>query len=75
MVPTPTLAVPTSYNDLKFTTIQVSHHPASVQDVTPIILVTLYRPKVYNAFNFDMQREMEQFVYAMEFQSCLIEIG
>ena len=67
--------MPVSYNDLKFTTIQVSHHPASVQDVTPIIIVTLYRPKVYNAFNFDMQREMEQFVFVMECRPQLIVVG
>jgi enoyl-CoA hydratase/carnithine racemase len=60
MVPTPTLPIPNSYNELQFTTIKVSHHPASVHDVTPVIIVTLYRPKAYNAFNFDMQREMEQ---------------
>jgi enoyl-CoA hydratase/carnithine racemase len=63
MVPTPTLPVPSSYNAVKFSTIQVAHHPASAQDVTPIIIVTLYRPKAYNAFNFEMQREVEQYVF------------
>jgi enoyl-CoA hydratase/carnithine racemase len=60
MAPTPTLALPDSYNTLPLTCIRASHHPASSSTVTPIIVVTLYRPKAYNAFNFDMQKEMEQ---------------
>jgi hypothetical protein len=60
MAPTPTLALPDSYNNLPLTCIKASHHPASSPTVTPIIIVTLCRPKAYNAFNFDMQKEMEQ---------------
>ncbi|TLD36286.1 3-hydroxypropionyl-coenzyme A dehydratase [Venturia nashicola] len=59
MAPTPTLAVPESYNALPLACIKAQHHPASSPSVTPIIIVTLYRPKAYNAFNFEMQKEME----------------
>lgn len=60
MAPILTLAVPESYNALPFTCIKAQHHPATSPAVTPIIIVTLHRPKAYNAFNFEMQQEMEQ---------------
>jgi enoyl-CoA hydratase/carnithine racemase len=60
MVPTPTLSLPESYSTLPVKTIKVSHYPAESKTPTPIIIVTLYRPKSYNAFNFEMQAEMEK---------------
>jgi hypothetical protein len=54
------MAIPESYTDLPFTQIKVSHHPAASPTVTPVIIVTLYRPKAYNAFNFTIQKEMEK---------------
>ncbi|KAF2400294.1 ClpP/crotonase [Trichodelitschia bisporula] len=60
MAPTPTLALPDSYSALPFSVIKVSHHPASSPSPTPILILTLNRPKAYNAFNFEMQKEVEQ---------------
>lgn len=54
------IPLPSSYNDLKFSELLVSHHPASSPTPTPIIIVTLYRPKNYNAFTDGMCCEIEQ---------------
>ncbi|KAB8339019.1 hypothetical protein FH972_021958 [Carpinus fangiana] len=60
----PPVSLPKSYNDLKFEEIRVSHHPASSPDPTPVIIVTLYRPKNYNAFTDKMCEELER-IYAL----------
>ncbi len=54
------LSLPTSYADLPFKEIRVSHIPESSKEVTPVVVVTLYRPKNYNAFTNTIMREMEQ---------------
>lgn len=49
------VVLPSSYNDLKFTQIQTRHH-----DKEPsVIILTLYRPKNYNAFTDKMREEIE----------------
>jgi enoyl-CoA hydratase/carnithine racemase len=56
----PDINLPSSYNDLKFTQIQTRHH-----DKEPsVIILTLYRPKNYNAFTDTMREEIEA-AYAM----------
>lgn len=55
-----TLKVPKSYAELAFKEIKVSHVPPSSPTPTPILLVTLYRPKNYNAFTFTMMAELEE---------------
>lgn len=54
------LPLPKSYASLPYTQIKVSHVPDTSQEVTPVILVTLYRPKNYNAFTDVIMREMEE---------------
>ena len=49
---------PTSYADIPFQNVKCSHYPSSSKEVTPIIIVHLYRPKNYNAFTNDMGNEM-----------------
>ncbi|KAF2758707.1 enoyl-CoA hydratase/isomeras-like protein [Pseudovirgaria hyperparasitica] len=56
----PSIALPDSYASLPFTQIKLSHHPASSTEVTPIIILTLYRPKNYNAFTPIMRDEIVQ---------------
>ena len=54
------ILLPSSYFELLFEQIRVSHVPESSKEVTPIIVLTLYRPKNYNAFTPTIMREMEQ---------------
>ncbi|KAK3072218.1 hypothetical protein LTR53_007210 [Teratosphaeriaceae sp. CCFEE 6253] len=54
------LSLPSSYPSLPFTQIRCHHVPESSQDVTPTIVVELYRPKNYNAFTNTMMAELEQ---------------
>ncbi|KAI8933519.1 hypothetical protein NX059_009256 [Plenodomus lindquistii] len=51
----PDISLPTSYNTLPFTQIRTAHHPAEPS----IIILTLYRPKKYNAFTDKMREEIE----------------
>lgn len=44
------ISIPTSYSDLGFTQIRVTNVPESSKEVTPVQLVTLYRPQKVNAF-------------------------
>lgn len=54
------LKLPSSYASLPFKEIRLSHHPASSPSPTPIIILTLYRPKAANAFTPTMRTEMVQ---------------
>jgi hypothetical protein len=56
--------IPKTYNSLGFTEIKVSHHPASAPQPTPVIIVTLYRPKAHNAFTFVMQQELQKYIHS-----------
>lgn len=61
MVPPPTdVALPASYNDLPYEHIKCSHQPESSTSVTPVVVLTLNRPKTHNAFTGTMMRELEQ---------------
>ncbi|WPH04897.1 Hypothetical protein R9X50_00779400 [Acrodontium crateriforme] len=53
------LTPPPSYSSLPFSQIKVSHAPESSKEVTPVLVVTLYRPNNYNAFTEVMMRELE----------------
>lgn len=47
---TPKIPLPDSYAQLPTTQIRLSHVPEDSQVVTPVIVVTLYRPDNHNAF-------------------------
>lgn len=54
------LEVPKRYSDLGFTEVKIENYPKdSSEDVTPIQVVTLYRPGKYNAFTYTMTVELE----------------
>jgi hypothetical protein len=63
-VPSATIALPSSYASLNTTQITVSHVPASSPIPTAVVLVTLNRPKNYNAFTKVMEEELVR-VFAM----------
>ncbi|PVH82758.1 ClpP/crotonase [Cadophora sp. DSE1049] len=65
MQPSPNpINIPTSYETLPTTTIKLSHHPAGSPTATPVIIVTLNRPKNGNAFTVDMMHDFEK-IYPM----------
>lgn len=49
------LELPSSYAKLELPHIKVTHHPESSAEVTPVIVIYLYRPKNSNAFTGEMQ--------------------
>ncbi|RDW73123.1 putative enoyl-hydratase isomerase family protein [Coleophoma cylindrospora] len=51
---------PSSYSSLSFQHIRVSHVPESAPSPTPVILITLYRPKNHNAFTDIMTEDLER---------------
>ena len=53
------LKLPSSYAALPFEQIRLSHVPESSKEVTPVVVLTLYRPKNYNAFTDKLMREIE----------------
>ncbi|KAK4542764.1 hypothetical protein LTR36_006140 [Oleoguttula mirabilis] len=54
------LSLPDSYSTPPLTEqIRLHHVPESSQEVTPVIVVELYRPQKYNAFTNTMMRELE----------------
>ena len=53
------LQLPTSYSAFPTKEIRFHHVPETSQDVTPIIVIELYRPNKYNAFTEQMMRELE----------------
>ena len=55
----PDLIVPNSYTDLPTKDIKVSHYPPDSPIATPVIVVTLNRPKARNAFTIQMMRDFE----------------
>ena len=50
--------LPSSYTSLRTTDITVSHVPASSPTPTPVVLVTLNRPRNHNAFTKAMEEEL-----------------
>jgi enoyl-CoA hydratase/carnithine racemase len=57
-VPSATIELPSSYTSLETTQITISHIPASSPTPTPVVLVTLNRPRNYNAFTKVMEDEL-----------------
>jgi enoyl-CoA hydratase/carnithine racemase len=53
------IPIPKNYSECNFTQIRVTNVPESSQEVTPIQLVTLYRPNKVNAFTPTMMYELE----------------
>ena len=54
------VSLPSSYNSLPFQDIRCSHYPESSATPTPVIVLTLNRPKAHNAFTGRMMTELEQ---------------
>ncbi|KAF2788677.1 ClpP/crotonase [Melanomma pulvis-pyrius CBS 109.77] len=73
-LPRAPIALPKSYNDLPFTQIKTEHASADPS----IIILTLYRPKAYNAFTNTMMLELEE-AYGMfdvdDRVKCIIVTG
>ena len=60
MIPAPPdISIPESYTSLPTKHITVSHYPASSPVATPVIVVTLNRPKQRNAFTIQMMHDFE----------------
>jgi len=61
MVPAPKpLALPNRYSDLGFGEVKIENYPKdSSESVTPIQVLTLYRPGKHNAFTTQMTLELE----------------
>jgi enoyl-CoA hydratase/carnithine racemase len=60
MIPAPPpISVPESYTNIPTKHITVSHYPASSPVATPVIVVTLNRPKQRNAFTIQMMHDFE----------------
>ena len=72
------LPIPRSYADLPFTEIKITNVPESSKEVTPIQLLTLYRPKKYNAFTPTMMRELEHAYTLFDVDDrvkCIVQTG
>lgn len=54
------IELPASYADLPFEQIRIANYPASSKTVTPIVVVTLYRPGKHNAFTPTIMTELEK---------------
>ncbi|KAK5730647.1 hypothetical protein LTR15_000584 [Elasticomyces elasticus] len=54
------VSLPSSYPSLPFTQIRCHHVPENSKDVTPTIVVELYRPGKHNAFTDTMMYELEE---------------
>ena len=60
MLPAPLdLKIPKSYSSLPTKDIKVSHYPEDAPEATPVIVVTLNRPKQRNAFTLQMMADFE----------------
>jgi enoyl-CoA hydratase/carnithine racemase len=65
MTPSPDpITFPLSYETLPTTHIKLSHHPAGSPEATPVIVITLDRPKNHNAFTRQMMNDLIK-VYPM----------
>ncbi|KAM3425432.1 3-hydroxypropionyl-coenzyme A dehydratase [Cercospora zeina] len=72
------LPIPQNYADIGFTEIRVTNVPESSTEVTPVQLVTLYRPKKYNAFTPTMMRELEHAYTLFDIDDrvkCIVQTG
>jgi len=70
--------IPQSYETLPVKHIKVSHYPENASQATPVIVVTLNRPKQGNAFTIQMMQDFE-LVYPMfdldERVKCVVITG
>jgi len=65
MLPDPVqVRIPHNYTSLPVKDIRVSHYPENASEATPIIVITLNRPKQGNAFTLQMVQDFE-LVYPM----------
>lgn len=72
------LPIPRNYADLGFTEIKITNVPESSSEVTPVQLLTLYRPKKYNAFTPTMMRELEHAYTLFDVDDrvkCIVQTG
>ena len=72
------IPLPNNYSELPFTEIKVTNVPESSKEVTPVVLVTLYRPKKYNAFTPTMMRELEHAYTLFDIDDrvkCIVQTG
>jgi len=53
------IIIPTSYETVPTTHIKLSHHPTGSPIATPVVIVTLNRPKNQNAFTGQMMLDLE----------------
>ncbi len=53
------IIIPTSYETVPTTHIKLSHYPAGSPTATPVVIVTLNRPKNQNAFTGEMMLDLE----------------
>ncbi|KAF8852431.1 hypothetical protein BDZ45DRAFT_730179 [Acephala macrosclerotiorum] len=61
MIPSPApVVLPRSYETIPLTHIKLSHYPAGSPSPTPIIVLTLNRPKMQNAFTGEMMDDFEK---------------
>lgn len=51
-------SLPATYAEVPLTEVRVANHPASAPGVTPIQIVTLYRPQAHNAYTVVMAAEL-----------------
>lgn len=56
--PSAPVELPASYAELDLPHIKVSHVPESSKEPTPVLLLTLYRPKNNNAFTKEIEESM-----------------
>ncbi|KJX98889.1 enoyl-CoA hydratase/isomerase like protein [Zymoseptoria brevis] len=72
------IPIPKNYSDLNFTQIRVTNVPESSKEVTPIQLVTLYRPQKVNAFTPKMMEELELAYTLFDIDDrvkCIVQTG
>lgn len=55
----PLVDIPDSYKSLPVQHIKISHYPEDAPTATPVIVVTLNRPKQRNAFTLQMMKDFE----------------
>jgi enoyl-CoA hydratase/carnithine racemase len=79
MTPPPKLInVPETYQQLSYTEIKISNYPQSSSIVTPIQILTLYRPGRHNAFTGVMVEELEHVFQLFDIDDrvkCIIVTG
>jgi len=79
VAPPADLVVPKRYSDLGFKEVKIENYPKdSSEDVTPIQVVTLYRPGKHNAFTYTMTVELETAYALFDVDNrvkCIVQTG